>query len=67
MSAIAPFLERKCPQCGKTFCTGIVSDWAYKARNKTKSDYPYVFFCSWKCLCAWRKEHEESMYQNLCR
>lgn len=46
--------ERKCRTCGKKFLPAS-SDYAYKF-NKANVDY---YFCSWKCIQQWRREHEK--------
>jgi hypothetical protein len=46
--------ESNCPKCGKAFIVPPYN--VYKERvNGT-----VVPFCSWKCLTAWRKEHEHA-------
>lgn len=45
---------RKCKVCGKRFESG--KDYAYKHRKKGKKEFWY--FCSWKCLQAFREERK---------
>lgn len=48
--------ERKCVQCGKDF--EARQEWQYK-RPKTVHDHTsYRYFCSYRCLRAYEKEHE---------
>lgn len=45
--------ERVCPQCGKTFIVPPENVYKEFVGRKEKD------FCSWNCLCRWRKEHEK--------
>lgn len=47
---------RTCKQCGKEFACNDPGEWAYKLKNHQK---PLVFFCSWHCIQAYRKDHEK--------
>lgn len=42
-----------CRQCGKKFEGG--SEWAYKIPLGHRKA---IWFCSWKCIQAYRKEHK---------
>ncbi len=45
---------RKCKCCGKKF--EAVDEWVYKIRLFNKNGHEhYMWFCSWKCLQAFRK------------
>jgi YHS domain-containing protein len=46
--------NRICTQCGKHF-EGR-SEYAYKVQDKHITD-KYYYFCSWKCLRAYEREH----------
>lgn len=47
-------LERKCPECGKTFYITDKDEWAYKYKyNSTK------WFCSWHCYKAYTERLEK--------
>lgn len=49
------FPEKRCKQCGKIFC--ITSpEWVYKLSPQSK--HP-KWFCSWNCLCAYRRELDD--------
>lgn len=48
-------VERKCKQCGKVFAVEDASRYAYKEGCRSRVRY----FCSWGCLCAFRKTHEK--------
>ena len=58
-----PFFPHKCGQCGKTFRTGLVADWAYKLERFNKDGngnwHDMLWFCSWKCISKYHKEHEK--------
>ena len=61
-----PFYPHKCGQCGKTFRTGLVENWTYKIKkyNRERSGagvawFDTLWFCSWKCMSKYRKEHEK--------
>lgn len=43
--------ERKCPECGKSFCVPDMEAWAYKSKEKA--------LCSWHCLRALEKRLDE--------
>lgn len=43
--------ERKCPECGKSFCVVDMDAWAYKSKEKA--------LCSWHCLRALEKRLDE--------
>ena len=46
--------ETKCPQCGKNFLVPPFNVYKEKYRHVVKD------FCSWTCLCAWRRDHAKS-------
>ena len=54
------YKERKCPLCGKDFI--VPPQNVYKERVG-KEIRP---FCSWKCLCEWRKKHPENEDERRC-
>lgn len=62
-AAIDPFREVLCEQCRKKFIRGFVTDWAYKKRifisPKAGGGERIIWFCSWRCLRAWEKEHKK--------
>lgn len=45
------FAEKRCAHCGKIFCVRS-SEWAYKIDGKRRN-----WFCTWSCLCAYRRKH----------
>lgn len=45
--------EARCPVCRKKYWKG--NEWAYKSGYTNRER----FFCSWKCLRAWEKDHPE--------
>ena len=47
-------MEKNCVKCGKTFEMPC-GDWAYKKYKGRGIQY----FCSWKCIREWEKEHEK--------
>ena len=47
-------MEKTCTNCGKEFVT-TCGDWAFK-KYKGRGDQ---YYCSWKCIRAWEKEHEK--------
>lgn len=47
------YKEKKCPECGKNFIVPSQNVYKEKVGREIKP------FCSWKCLCAWRKVHPE--------
>lgn len=55
------FPEKRCKQCGKAFC--ITSyEWVYKLSPHSK--HP-KWFCSWSCLCAYRRVRDEERKKKL--
>ena len=52
----ASLADGKCPVCGKAFAyyAGL---WAYKIILRRGGRI--LYFCSWSCLCAWRKAHPD--------
>lgn len=48
-------MEKNCHRCGKEFEMPC-GDWAYKQYKGRGIRY----FCSWKCMRAWEKEHDHS-------
>ena len=55
------FPTRQCSTCGKEFCEAS-PDWAYKIRRPDNST---KYFCSWSCLCAYRKKYGETRKRTL--
>lgn len=47
---VAHWSRKKCAQCGKLIITEHPDEWAYKDEKR--------YFCTWGCLCAWRREQE---------
>ena len=45
--------EQKCPYCGKQFIEPPENVYKEFINGKEKD------FCSWNCLCKWRKAHEK--------
>lgn len=53
------FSECTCPQCKKTFICWDRGAWAYRAYIGTSTK----FFCTWKCLQAYRRDHATRPYK----
>ena len=49
------FIELECKNCNKKFITTCRSRYAYKIEMRSKGVFSY--FCSWKCLTTYRREH----------
>lgn len=49
-------MEGKCPICGKRFVyyAGL---WVYKTILRRGGRI--LYFCSWSCLCTWRRKHPD--------
>ena len=50
----------KCRNCGKTFECG--KQWAYKA---SRGGDKFWWYCSWKCVRQWEKDHQDSRKPNM--
>ena len=48
--------EKKCAQCKEYLFIPDVTQWAYKIPSPGGA---HKWFCTWHCLCAWRKKHEK--------
>ncbi|MBQ5389707.1 MAG: helix-turn-helix transcriptional regulator [Clostridia bacterium] len=55
--------ERRCGECGKVFFVGDITTWAYRIPRRGSA---YKWFCSWGCLCGWRKKHEKRLKSDIC-
>lgn len=51
-----------CECCGKKVETLFLEEWAYKIRQKKSKGVKdqALYFCSWKCLRKWEKDHGRS-------
>lgn len=49
------FRDLKCKTCKKEFAVINIVDYAYKLKSKTDNTLKY--FCSWKCLQQYKKDH----------
>lgn len=49
------FRDLKCKQCKKDFAVMNIVEYAYKIKSKTDGSIKY--FCSWKCLLRYKKDH----------
>lgn len=53
--------ERKCPECGKVFMITCLDDWGYYVKSANTKGRR--FFCSYRCIRAWKKRKEEKTAQ----
>ena len=55
--------DTKCKRCKKMFFMPLASDWTYKKYRPSGNGLYY--FCSWKCLRDYEKDHETKHEKKL--
>ena len=52
---MAYFTDKKCKECKNMFTMTNPSDYVFKLKTKDSANMKY--FCSWKCLQQYKKDH----------